>query len=471
MEEILELLKSDPKKAIELLKSQGKKQDEIKKYIDEYKSVDRKIRLTQIGNVQQDKTVGTNIVDAVRIPVSFQKKIVINSVAFEVGEPVTLIPNEENKNSNIAKLIKSIWKVNRMDNKIQKLLTHKKSETQSALLFYTSIIKEGSLVQKLLTMIGFKNQKKEIKVSLLDNSKGSMYPYIDEFGDMIAFTWEFITKTSDGKDQKNTWIYTEKTVHKFTGDSTVPEVVPHDFDKIPVVYVSQDNVEWFDVQTMIDRLEVTLSKLGASNDYSGHPMLIIEGEIENAPNKDEDGKAWLIPIKKDDEGNEIKGNVRFLEAETAPESIKLELEKVEDYIHNISSTPNLSLNSLKSIGNVAEKTVKLMFLDPIIKAKTNEGDNRTMIERCINIIISGIVTTTNTNLANESKTLFFDIQFNSILPDDLSEAVENISKATNAGVMSKRTGIEMLGLVNDIDAELEIIKTETVTASTPETKI
>lgn len=467
MEEIISLLGTDPKKAIELLKSQGKKQDDIQKFMKEYKETDRSIRLTQIGNIQKDKTIqsesGTKTVDGVRIPVSFQKKIVTNAVAFEVGEPVTLIPNEESKDSNIAKLIRNIWKVNRLDNKIQKLLTLKKSETQAALLFYTAEIKEGSLIQKILTWAGFKSQKKEIKVSVLENSKGSMYPYFDEFGDMIAFTWEFITKPN-GKDQKNTWIYMDKDVFKFVGDSTVPTVEPHDFDKIPVVYVSQDKVEWFDVQTMIDRIEVTISKLGASNDYSGHPMLIIEGEVTNAPDKDEDGKAWMIPVSKDDNGQEIKGDVRFLEAETAPESIKLELDKLEDFIHNISSTPNLSLSSLKGIGNVAEKTVKLMFLDPIIKAKSNEGDNRTMIERALNVIISGIVTTTNTNLATESKTIFFDVQFNSILPDDLSESVDVASKAKEAGIMSTRTAVEFLGMTNDVEAEMELIKAESSTA-------
>lgn len=58
-------------------------------------------------------------VDAVRIPINFQQKIVTTSVAFEVGEPATLIPND--MKLKMAELIKNLWKSNRIDSKIQRL--------------------------------------------------------------------------------------------------------------------------------------------------------------------------------------------------------------------------------------------------------------------------------------------------------------------------------------------------------------
>ena len=48
---------------------------------------------------------------------SFQKKIVTTACAFEVGEPVTLIPNEVN---DLTTEILNLWEDNRMDDKIQK---------------------------------------------------------------------------------------------------------------------------------------------------------------------------------------------------------------------------------------------------------------------------------------------------------------------------------------------------------------
>ena len=223
--------------------------------------------------------------------------------------------------------------------------------------------------------------------------------------------------------------------------------------------MSQEHPDWFIVETMIDRLEVAVSKLGAANDYSGHPMLVIEGEVTNAPDKDEDGKAWLIPIVKDDDGKEIKGSVSFLEAATSPESNKLEIETLEKFIYNVSSTPNLSLDNLKGIGT-SGVALELLFLDPILKAKFNEGENRTMIERIINIMISGIVNTTNTNLKTDASALYFDIQFNSILPNDLKKATDIVTAAVNSGVMSKKTAVEYLGMNEDTEQELVLIQND-----------
>ena len=131
MEEILILLAAEPKKAIDLLKSQGKKTTDIQNLIKEYSKTDRTIRQTQIGNIQKDKQVGPEgkkkTVDGVRIPINFQQKITKTAMAFEVGEPVTLIPNEA-KNKT-AELIKKLWRSNRIDSKIQRLKTLQKSET------------------------------------------------------------------------------------------------------------------------------------------------------------------------------------------------------------------------------------------------------------------------------------------------------------------------------------------------------
>lgn len=465
MEEILLLLTTDTAKALGILKSQGKDTAVIENIIKEYRKNDRKVRETQIGNIQKDKQVNlgtekSKTVKGVRIPVPFQKKIVTTSVAFEFGKPVTLIPSfEEGKESMVDKLLKKMWKVNRIDSIITKVKTLQKSETQAAISFYISEIQEGSIFQKVLAFFKLASQKFEIKCNILESSKGAMYPYFDAFGDMKFFTWEFTDKDDQGKERKNTWIYTDQMTYKIVGPE-LPVIEKHGFDRIPIVYVSQDDPEWFDAQDMIDRYEVAVSKLGASNDYSGHPMIKIFGKVQNAPEKDEDGKAWIIPIEIDENENEIKGDVQFLEAKTSPASNKLELETLKSDIHEITSTPNLSFDNVKGIGTVSGVALKLMFLDSMIKASANEGQNRTMVERIINVFISGIVTTTNTGLKTESQQLFYDIQFNSILPDDLKESVEIVSAAVEAGVMSKQTGVEYLAMGEDTQAELERIATD-----------
>jgi SPP1 family phage portal protein len=272
--------------------------------------------------------------------------------------------------------------------------------------------------------------------------------------------WEYKAKEND-KEVSNVQIWSQTNMLHLK-DNIVFQNLPHGFDRIPIVYDSQDEPLWYTVKSPIDRHEVALSKLGDANDYSGHPILITEGKDISMPEKSESGKHFNIPITLGGEDNKtiIKGDVRFLEAQTAPESNKLELDKLEDTIAYGSGVPNLSLEKLKSLGNVAEKTVKLMFIATDIKAALKQSATRTFIERCLNIIISGVTKTTNTTMATEGKALYYDIQFNSILPSDIAETVTYLKTAVEGKFVSQKTAISLIDLVDDHDAELQQIALE-----------
>lgn len=461
MEELLLLLKSDPEKAITTIKAQAKDASKIASYIKEYQDFDRSQRDGQIEKIQIDKALGEGKVSKmVKIYLNHAENIVETLSAFIIGKPVTLIPSE---NNDLAKLIKQIWRVNRIDSKLLESTIIKLSQTQVAMQFYIADTGDTSLLNKVLVFLKMKTQAKEIKVKVLDNTKGIMTPYFDGTDDMVAFMWEY-KNSINGKEVNNIQIWdTEK--YYYLNNSTgslayVSNPLPHGFDRIPIVYDQQSLPQWYTTKSPIDRHEVALSKLGDANDYSGHPILVTEGEVKNMPLKEESGKHFNIPIKLDDEGRAIKGDVRFLEATTAPESNKLELDKLEDAIAYGSGVPNLSFEKLKSLGNVAEKTVKLMFMATNIKTSLKQSETRTVIERCLNIIISGVTKTTNTSLAKEGSMLYFDIQFNSILPSDIAETITNVTTAVTGKTMSRKTAVSIIDLVEDVDAELLLIEAE-----------
>jgi SPP1 family phage portal protein len=459
---ILTQLKADPEKAIAEIKTKAKNTDDIDLYIKEYYELDRSQRDGQIDQIQRDKSLKDNkLQKMVKIQINHAQNIVETLAAFVVGKPVTLMPSVDN---DLSELIKNIWRVNRMDSKILKSTMIKMSETQVAINFYINDIEPTSIFNKILVNLGLKTQAKEIKVKVLDNQSGAMTPYFDSTGNMILFMWQYQT-TENSNLINHVQIWDQKNLH-YLNDSEVKmqyvSLTPHGFDRIPMVYDDQREPQWYAVKSPADRHEVAISKLGDSNDYSGHPILVTEGEVKSMPLKEESGKHFNIPIKYDEDGNEIKGKVSFLEAETAPESNRLEIEKLEDIIAYGSGVPNLTLEKLKELGNVAEKTVKLMFLGTELKAELKRTDTRTFIERCINVLISGVVTTTNTGLVADSQILYYDIHFNSILPSDISERVTTVSKAVESGLMSKQTGVSLIDLVDDVDDELELIKNDRI---------
>lgn len=463
MEELLKLILSDPKSAIAKIKLKTKDPQKITAYKKELKEFDRTQRQTQVGNIQKDKTVGTGekskLVRAVRIPINFAKKIATTSTSFEVGKPVTLIPSIEN---DLTKLISLIWKTNRIDAAIQKLVYLKKTETQGALNFYISDMKQDGIFNKILAKLGL-NAKKEIKTKVLDNSKGTMTPYFDANGDMVLFMWEYQTQKLDEKTVNNVQIWdASKSYIINDADGTLKLIssLPHGFDRIPIVYVSQEEPEWFDVKELIDRFEVAISKGGGANDRTAHPILATYGEITALPDKDDDGKVINLAMKKDEDGKYVHGDAKFVESSGGNESHKNELELIWKLIFSISQTPDLSFDNLKSLGNTSGVALKLMFLDAIIKAMSNEGENRTMIERIINILISGSITTTNIGLKKDATDLYYDINFNSILPDDLESASNIIKGLKEAGLLSTETSIKMLNMVENPTEEIEKIKSE-----------
>jgi SPP1 family phage portal protein len=460
MEELDLLLAGPIDKAIKVLTSKKKDNELIAKYIKEFKNQDRTIRQSQVGNIQKDKQVGkgenSKTVKAIRSIVPYQKKIVTTSAAFEVGSPVTLIPNDI---TDLSTEVLRLWEDNRIDDKIQKAKIIQKSQTECAFQFY---IKDTLDIENKAV--------KDIKAKVLSNDEGMMAPYFDASGDMIAFTWSFSSKNSEDKTIKNVWIWTDTLCYKCSDQSgtfALDENLPHGFDKIPIVYIAQEFPEWHEVESLIDRYETGLSKLGASNDYSGYPLLKLYGEVQSMPDRNDDGKTLKFPMKEIDNesGKTIHGDAEFLTNSNAPESVKLEMETLENLIYSLSSTPNLSFDNMKgSIGNISGVALKLLFLDSIIKSKMNEGDNRTMMQRIIKIFISGVATTTNTKLSSKIKDTIIKIQFNSILPDDLKEAVDIVSAAKNAGVMSVKTAVEYLDMTENSEEEITLIKQEQVVA-------
>lgn len=469
MEELLKLLKSEADKAIATIKANTKDNSKIKNYIKEYKEFDRNQREGQIEKVQIDKNIAEGKKsEMVKIFINHPQNIVQTLATLVIGKPVTLLPSVEN---NLSKLMKQIWRVNRMDSKLLDATIMKMSETQVAIQFYINDIEKTSLLNKILSVLGLGTQAKEIKVKLLDNTTGVMTPCFDASGNMLLFMWEYQT-TVDSKTINNVQIWDEKNYHYLNDASGKMQyadtIKAHGFDRIPIAYDKQYEPEWYTVKTACDRHELALSKLGDSNDYSGHPILVTKGKVTSMPSKYESGKHFNCEIKFDDEGNKLESDVSFLEAKTAPESNKLELNSLEDIIEYGSGVPNL-MRLMRISTNLAEKTVKLMFLGAEVKAELKRSETRTFIERCINIILSGITTTTNTSLAKDGAELYYDIQFNSILPSDIGERVTMVTSAVQSGVMAKRTAIKLIDVVEDVDEELSLIEAESAVVEVPPT--
>ena len=295
---------------------------------------------------------------------------------------------------------------------------------------------------------------KEIKSRFYTTDNGKYTPQFDVYGDLVAFYWQFVID-----EVEHLWIFTDTKIHKYSEEKFL-QSDPHEFGVIPVVFVEQEEPEWFIVKEMIDRYEMLKSKLAGNNNYFAFPILKLKGGTET--NKDgeeetlidvtEDGKSLLLghAIR---EGQVIQADAEFLQRDSAAADIKLEKEWLKEDIHSISQTPDLSFDNVKGIGALSGRALILMLQDALNKAKRKRGAYDTAISRILSVIKNGL------GIVDDE--LSFDIEFNYSIPEDLAEQIQMLYNATGGkATMSQETAVQMNPLVKNPSEELDKIKAD-----------
>lgn len=409
----------------------------------------RDIRNGQVGK-RIDKTSKNDTVTVAKIPIPFQRKIVKSAASFLFGSPIEVVYSE---NKEPSEYLRDYWKSLRMNSILLEFCKTVKSETEATIVFF--------IVQN-------EGEEPKLKSRLLTSKNGKVYPVFDAFGDMVSFAWEYNTKESD-KETKYLYVWTKEKnyIFKEGGNGwalTDGGETENLFGKIPVVYLSQENPEWWEVQDLIDTYEMSFSKFVDTNGYFASPMYKVKGAVASIPKKDETGKMVQLDIIETEKGNIIEADLEVLSWDRAPEALKLEFETSKGLIYGLTDTPDLSFDSVKGLGSVSGIALKLLFFGSILKAKWDEGDYQTAISRMFNLIIASSKTI-NSKLNFDE--LEIDVRFTSVLPENLKEIIEVLSEATGGkAIMSQKTAISHNPLVSNDELELEAINSEDAASRT-----
>lgn len=413
----------------------------IRKQKEVMKATDRKDATT--GEIEYEKKME----EVVRIGIPMQKLIVNRSIGFLLGNPIELEESyhTESKNSEkVLEMVKKIWEDNKLDFTNREIAEILLSECEVAELWYLQEDKEywGEL----------SNAKLRLRLKILSSrSKDDLFPYFDEYGDMVAFCRAY-TVSADEKEYKHFDVYTDEKNYLFQkgeGDWELLDTVDSP-GKICVIYHKIEKPDWFDVQTMIDRLEERLSNTGDTNDYTGDPMTIVKGKVTGFATKGDRGK--IMEIDKD-------GDITLLESKNTPESVKLELDTLKELIYTMTQTPNISFESVKGLGNITGIALKMLFLDAHMKAEKNWGFFGAGIQRRLNLL-KHIVGEIDASLSKDAKNLTIKTSFTPYLPTDDEIWNKMVTDSLALGGISKQTAAENLTFVSDPEQEVERIKDE-----------
>lgn len=392
-----------------------------------------------------------------RISIPMQKLITTRSVAFLTGNGVKYESQPANdKETALFEAVKRVNDNNKMDYKNVQIATMLASETHVAELWYVvnNSTEDNTLSDTdndfegiQINTRGLTLRCKIIGYSLGDN----LFPVFDGMGDMIAFMRKYVNFNDAGEKENVTEIYTDTIIYilKDKGDtsSLTIESKVNMIGKIPIIYYAQPAPEWLDVQHDISRYEELISNTADNNDYFANPTMIVKGDIKALGRKGETGK--VLEIEPDAE-------VSLLESKNAIDSVKFEADTLKGIILEGTHTPDISFESMKSLGVFSGIALKMLFFDAALKVQSKLPTYGQSQQRRINFIKAALAKFDITfQLASR---LIIKPVIEAFTPTNDQELITNLSMATgNQPIMSQETAVRKNPLVENADEEINLL--------------
>ena len=315
------------------------------------------------NNIKRSKTV---IIPLNRIGLPYQKKIVSIATTFFCGNPIKYTNNNENE--ELYKSFQKVIEKNKMKFIDRDVIQSVSRFTEVAELWYH--------IEEPNEDYGFPSKFK-LKVKILTPDINKLYPVFDSNDNLVSFAREWKVKNKTFFE-----VYTAENIIKFEKekDWVQTESVINPIGKIPIVYRKQEDVEWADVQSAIERLEGIYSSTAESNDRFAFPILKVKGKVTGQLTQDKSGRVFQL-----DEGADIE----FANQPNAGENITVEINRLERDIHDFTSTPNISFDNMKGLGNMmAGSSAEFLFLSAHLKVMDKLSIHIPALQRRISIIES-----------------------------------------------------------------------------------
>lgn len=401
---------------------------------------DTEVEVDSETGEEKPKRLEDKTVDVAKVVTNLPKKIVRTSVAFLFGGEMTI--TAENSNDGFDEFKKVYKRKLKMQSVLKEFARKVLSETKAAIIFYPVTKDDG---------------KSQLKVKILSTPKDSnveceFYPHFDEDDDMDGFIYKYNAEVN-GRTCECIKVYTKDVIYSgiMNGVWQVKKI-KNRFGKIPVVYAEVDCPDWEDVANLIDKKEMRLSRLSDTNDYFSEPILKTYG-LANLPSKETVGKELNFTMEVDaDTGNTYHGDADYLAWQQSCESVTLELNQLDDAIHSGSSSPDLSMSKLMGLGNLSGTSRRFMLIDAEIKASEQMEIFGPAVQRTVAIVQAGMANITHTKYASQLNDNYIEVEFGSILPQDLAEELKNLETASQFN--SKETIIKNSPYTDDVETEL-----------------
>lgn len=398
---------------------------------------------THIINNREDKILTnekgqrTGIKKQWKLPINYPKYINEISLVMLFGNPVKWMQTSQNTEAAFQKFMEILKKI-RFNYIIRECKRIAGAESESALLIHWEKDKKGytDLIAKPLAK------------SLGDD----IYYSKDQFGRLLSFARVYNLKINN-EIKQHCDIYTKETIYRCVKSNLGWDIniEINLAEKIPVI-LFQQNTEFGDVNSLIERQEWLASTNADTNDYFSSPMLkIYTDKIVSLPEKDEQGK--VLKLTGD-------AGASYLTYDSLPEGKKYEMDFLDKHILRGSFTPSIDYENIKGTSAMSGKALKQLMVLAKIKADMNKEIYGAMLDRFSSLIIAIISNILDVSLKDECKALVISHEFQEPFDEDISILLNDLIDAKQNEIISQQSAVSLNPYVANASEELEKIKIE-----------
>lgn len=384
-----------------------------------------------------------------RIALPLEQDIVNIHTAFTVGEEPTLeCETDDDTENTFFDILKRIYKQNKLKYANKRVVRTWMSECEVAEYWYT--VESQSWWQRILSKITGTKPTRKLKSVIWSPFRGDkLFPYFNEYGDLIAFSREYKTKDENGKDIEKFMVIDSKEVATYSDNEEIDRFA-HGFEKMPIIYMAREKPLCDKIRTIRNRLEVLISNFADCLDYNFYPKLVATGELQGI--QDRGTTSEIINLSGDG------ASVSYLTWQQSPEMAKMEFENLTERAYSLTNTPRISFENLKGAGNaLSGRAFKFMFMGTHLEVSNHAEVVEEFLQRRVNFITSAIGTL-YPKMQKVSETIIIDTEIVPYMIDNLTERITDAVSAVQGGISSLETGIVLAGLTDRVKEEQELIE-------------
>ena len=371
-----------------------------------------------------------------KLPRAIQRYINEVELSFLFGNPIKW--EKEDGDDEAFELFMDFIKSSRFNSNMRSVKRIAGSETESAKLYHIYRDEENNVY---------------IKPVVLARSTGyKLRPLFDQYGDLVAFAYGYVVKSSNGKNVEHWDIHTPQVIFECSKDALIGwKVSPREnpTGKINVIYYKQKKA-WDGVEPRIARIEDTDSKIGDTNNLFAEPIAFATADVVEMMN-DPEASGKMIKATKD-------GRFEYINPPAASELREAEKKDLMDSVLFDTFTPNLSVEALSSMsGELSGVAIKRLMSLAYLKRANLMEIYEEMLDREKNVIISALKVQ-HPEMANKLDTLKIRFSISEPFEEDKHTEWQSLSSLYGAGLVSLEKAVEMLALTKSPQEEIDRIK-------------